>query len=84
VSYRQLGLGVVHAFHRGGLLTGKTRYFRRCLEGDADRYIAEGWTDPTAVFVPSLEEAVIVLERPCLCPDLSTGCELCRPKPEAE
>lgn len=58
----------------------KTTYYRRVLEGDADRYIADGWTNPTAVFVPSLAEAVVVLERPFLCPDASCPCPQCTPK----
>jgi hypothetical protein len=59
----------------------KTRYFRRVLEGDAAEAMADGWTNPTAVFVPSLAEAVVVLERPSLCPDRACKCQLCSPAP---
>lgn len=48
------------------------RYFRRILEHDLERYEAEGWSDPVATYIPSLPEAILVLERkamPVLVPD---------------
>lgn len=48
------------------------RYFRRCLESEYERYEADGWSNPVAHYIPSLKEAILVVERktiPILVPD---------------
>lgn len=57
------------------------RYYWRCLEGDLPKYEAQGWGNPVRVQIPSLSEAIVVLERKTL-PHLSSDdcdCELCKP-----
>lgn len=44
-------------------MSGATRYFKRCLASEVEAHEAQGWHSPSAEFIPSLSEAVCLVER---------------------